>query len=83
MAREIKAAEDFADDRHDDVVGQACDDLGERRADDHGDREVENVALRDECFEVCKHAYFPSNSETTVSVQNVKGRATVVDPTLD
>src|SRR6185295_4096630 len=55
MAREIEAAENLADDRHDDVFGQAGDDLAECCADDHGDGEIEHVAFHDECPEFLEH----------------------------
>ena len=48
-----------ADHRHDDVLGQAGRDLAERRADDHGDREVEHVALGDEGAEFPEHKLPP------------------------
>ena len=55
VAGEVEPAEDLADDRHDDVVGEAGDDLGERGADDHGDGKVEHVALGDERAKVIEH----------------------------
>ena len=64
MAGEIQAAEDLADDRHDDVVGQAGDDLGERGADDHRDGEVEDIALGDECAKVLQHGLFSTQVAT-------------------
>ena len=55
--REIDAAEQHADGRHDDVVDQRRDDLAERRADDDADGHVDDVAAHGELFELFEHSH--------------------------
>src|SRR6185312_8510908 len=52
VVREVEAAEDLADDRHDDVLDQRVDDLAEGCADDHADGEVDDIALHRELPEL-------------------------------
>src|SRR6185436_6923398 len=52
---EVEAADQDADQRHDDVGDRRGDDLAERRADDHADGEVDDVALHRELAELLQH----------------------------
>jgi hypothetical protein len=55
VVAEVQAAEDLADDRHDQVAHQRIDDLAEGAADDHADGEVHHVALDGKLLEFrCK-----------------------------
>ena len=58
---EIEAAEDPADDRHDEVLHQRIDDLAERAADDHADGEIDHVALDREFAEFTHHRHVASS----------------------
>jgi hypothetical protein len=66
VAGEIEPAEDRSHHRHDDVLGQARRDLGERGADDHGHGQVEYVAFRDECPEVFQHGPLRKSNSSSV-----------------
>src|SRR5690606_26092674 len=57
-AAEVGRTDEQTDERHDEAVDQATDHTGEGRADDDRDREVENVAARDEFLETAEHANF-------------------------
>src|SRR5215207_2844971 len=57
-AREVHPAEYQADGRHDDALDERRDDLPEGRADDDRDREVYDVAARDELSELFEHVCF-------------------------
>ena len=60
---EIEPAENCPDDRHDDVVGEAGDDRSKGGADHHRDREVEDVAARNERLEFAQHGRFPQHDD--------------------
>ena len=49
--REIHAADDFAQRRHDDIAHQRRHNFPERRADDHTDRQIDDVSLHRKFFE--------------------------------
>src|SRR6185295_16397040 len=55
------AGHHHADERHDDVLHQRIDDLAERGADDHGDREIDHVALQGELLELVEQRESPSS----------------------
>src|SRR5581483_3035652 len=57
QVREVDAADQQADGRHDDVGDQRTDDLAERTADDHGDGQIYHVAAHDESLEVAGVAH--------------------------
>jgi len=52
QVREIDAADQLAESRHEEVADERRDDLAECRADDHANREVDHVALHRELFEL-------------------------------
>jgi hypothetical protein len=52
---EIWLAEDRGDQRSDQTFDDGVDDSNERRADDHGDSKVDDVALGDEISEALEH----------------------------
>lgn len=54
QVREVEAGQQQADRRHDDLVDQALGDVVEGRADDHADRQVDDVAAGDELAEFRK-----------------------------
>lgn len=57
MAGEIEAAEDRANQGHDDVAGQAGGGGREGRADDHGYGEIEHVASCNKIAELSQHVF--------------------------
>ena len=50
----IDAADDHADHRHDDIVDQGIDNGRESRTDDNTDSQINDVAARNEYFELMK-----------------------------
>src|SRR6185503_8375861 len=57
--REVDAAEQEPDRRHQDVFYERVDDLAEGGADDHADGEVDDVAPHRELFELFEHGSTP------------------------
>ena len=49
--REIKAADELAESRHEDIADQRRNDFSEGRADDHADRQIDYIALHRKFFE--------------------------------
>jgi hypothetical protein len=66
VVRKVESAENCADDRHDQVIGQRSDDAAERGTDDHRDRQIEDIAARDE-FTKTGHACLPFSDGRTIA----------------
>ena len=52
--REVRAPDDDAEDRIDDVLHETVDDLRKSSADDHGDGQVKDIPFRNECLKFLK-----------------------------